>query len=45
MALTAQKRTLGVWANRAWTTVAGVVASMLLIALNAALLWLVLTGA
>lgn len=45
VALTAQKRTLGVWANRSWTTVAGVVASVLLIALNAALLWLVLTGA
>ncbi|UPL12792.1 Nramp family divalent metal transporter [Microbacterium sufflavum] len=45
VALTAQRRTLGVWANRAWTTIAGVVASVLLIALNAALLWLVLTGA
>lgn len=43
--LTAQRRTLGVWANRAWTTAAGVVASVLLIALNGALLWLVLTGA
>jgi manganese transport protein len=43
--LTAQRRTLGVWANRVWTTAAGVVASVLLIALNAALLWLVLTGA
>ncbi|WP_200838632.1 MULTISPECIES: Nramp family divalent metal transporter [Microbacterium] len=43
--LTAQRRTLGVWVNRVWTTVAGVVASVLLIALNAALLWLVLTGA
>ncbi|MBN6191812.1 Nramp family divalent metal transporter [Aneurinibacillus sp. BA2021] len=45
VALTAQRGTLGVWANRAWTTIAGVVASVLLIALNAALLWLVLTGA
>ncbi|MGX1583597.1 Nramp family divalent metal transporter [Microbacterium sp. NPDC055502] len=45
VALTAQRRTLGVWVNRAWTTIAGVVASVLLIALNAALLWLVLTGA
>ncbi|MEW2459165.1 Nramp family divalent metal transporter [Microbacterium sp. K41] len=45
VALTAQRRTLGMWANRAWTTIAGVVASVLLIALNAALLWLVLTGA
>jgi manganese transport protein len=42
--LTAQRRTLGVWANRVWTTAAGVIASMLLIALNGALLWLVLTG-
>jgi len=42
VALTAQRRTLGVYANRAWTTVAGVVASALLIALNGALLWLVL---
>ncbi|WEK61135.1 MAG: Nramp family divalent metal transporter [Candidatus Microbacterium colombiense] len=45
VALTAQRRTLGVWANRAWTTAAGIIASVLLIALNAALLWLVLTGA
>lgn len=45
VALTAQRRTLGVWANRIWTTAAGIVASVLLIALNAALLWLVLTGA
>ena len=42
VALTAQRRTLGVYANRAWTTVAGVVASALLIALNGTLLWLVL---
>jgi manganese transport protein len=28
-----------------WTTAAGIVASVLLIALNGALLWLVLTGA
>ncbi|WP_223585724.1 Nramp family divalent metal transporter [Microbacterium sp. OVT16B] len=45
VALTAQRRTLGPWANRVWTTVAGVAASVLLIALNGALLWLVLTGA
>ncbi|MGK3949674.1 Nramp family divalent metal transporter [Microbacterium sp. K2] len=45
IALTAQRRTLGVWANRAWTTAAGIIASVLLIALNGALLWLVLTGA
>ncbi|MFJ4175556.1 Nramp family divalent metal transporter [Microbacterium sp. NPDC089696] len=45
VALTAQRRTLGPWTNRAWTTAAGIVASVLLIALNGALLWLVLTGA
>ncbi|MDN3444753.1 Nramp family divalent metal transporter [Microbacterium sp. APC 3901] len=45
IALTAQRRTLGIWANRAWTTAAGIIASVLLIALNGALLWLVLTGA
>lgn len=45
VALTAQRRTLGAWTNRVWTTVAGIVASVLLIALNGALLWLVLTGA
>lgn len=45
VALTAQRRTLGPWANRVWTTAAGIVASVLLIALNGALLWLVLTGA
>lgn len=44
VALTAQRRTLGPWASRAWTTAAGIVASVLLIALNGALLWLVLTG-
>jgi manganese transport protein len=44
VALTAQRRTLGAYANRAWTTVAGVVASVLLIALNGALLWLLLTA-
>lgn len=45
VALTAQRRTLGAYANRRLTTVAGVIASVLLIALNGALLWLVLTGA
>ncbi|MFF5624383.1 Nramp family divalent metal transporter [Microbacterium sp. NPDC012755] len=45
VALTAQRRTLGPWANRVWTTAAGATASVLLIALNGALLWLVLTGA
>ncbi|ALX65826.1 Nramp family divalent metal transporter [Microbacterium sp. XT11] len=44
VALTAQTRTLGAWANRTGTTIAGVAASVLLIALNGALLWLVLTG-
>ncbi|PQZ54789.1 MULTISPECIES: Nramp family divalent metal transporter [unclassified Microbacterium] len=43
--LTAQRRTLGTWVNRRWTTAAGILASVLLIALNGALLWLVLTGA
>ncbi|MDF2561158.1 MAG: divalent metal cation transporter [Microbacterium sp.] len=43
--LTAQKRTLGAWVNRRWTTATGILASVLLIALNGALLWLVLTGA
>ena len=42
--LTAQRRTLGAWANTRLTTAAGIVASVLLIALNGALLWLVLTG-
>lgn len=43
--LTAQRRTLGAWVNRRRTTAAGILASVLLIALNGALLWLVLTGA
>ncbi|MGN8025436.1 Nramp family divalent metal transporter [Microbacterium sp. 22242] len=42
--LTAQRSTLGRHANRLWTTAAGVVAAALLIALNAVLLWLLLTG-
>ncbi|WP_307292312.1 Nramp family divalent metal transporter [Microbacterium natoriense] len=42
--LTAQRRTLGSYANRIWTTAAGIVASILLIALNGALLWLLATG-
>jgi manganese transport protein len=45
VALTARRRTLGRYANRPWTTVAGIVAATLLIALNAVLLWLLLTGA
>jgi manganese transport protein len=44
LALTARQRTLGRYANRLWTTIAGVVAAALLIALNAVLLWLLLTG-
>lgn len=44
VALTAQRRTLGAFTNRILTTVAGVIASVLLIALNATLLWLVTTG-
>ena len=44
VALTARRRTLGRYANRPWTTIAGIVAAALLIALNAALLWLLLTG-
>lgn len=44
VALTAQKRTLGEHANRRATTVLGIVCAVLLIALNAMLLWLVATG-
>lgn len=44
VALTARRRILGTYANRPWTTVAGIVAVTLLIALNAVLLWLLLTG-
>ena len=44
VALTARRRTLGRYANRLWTTVAGIIAVALLIALNAVLLWLLLTG-
>ncbi|MFI8595018.1 Nramp family divalent metal transporter [Microbacterium sp. NPDC078428] len=43
--LTAQRRTLGGYRNRAWTTAAGVAASVFLITLNGVLLWLVFTGA
>ncbi|MFF2631555.1 Nramp family divalent metal transporter [Microbacterium sp. NPDC058021] len=45
IALTAKREVLGAYRNRAWTTIAGVAASVFLIALNALLLWLVLTGA
>ncbi|WP_169583640.1 Nramp family divalent metal transporter [Microbacterium thalassium] len=44
VALTAKRDVLGGFRNRAVTTVAGVAASVFLIALNAILLWLVLTG-
>ena len=43
--LTAQRRTLGEYANRRLTTALGVVFAALLITLNAVLLWLVATGA
>ena len=45
VALTAKEDVLGRFRNRALTTIAGVAASVFLIALNAVLLWLVLTGA
>lgn len=45
VALTAQRRTLGQYANRRLTTILGIVFAVLLITLNAVLLWLVLTGA
>jgi manganese transport protein len=45
VALTAQRRTLGAFRNRWWTTALGVVCSAFLIALNGALLWLTFTGA
>jgi len=44
VALTARQRTLGRYANRPWTTIAGIIAAALLIALNAVLLWLLLSG-
>jgi manganese transport protein len=45
VALTARRDVMHGYRNRAWTTAAGVAASVFLIALNAALLWLVFTGA
>ncbi|HKP05877.1 MAG TPA: Nramp family divalent metal transporter [Microbacterium sp.] len=45
VALTANREVLGGYRNRVWTTIAGVAASMFLIALNGVLLYLVLTGA
>ncbi|MFG6503844.1 Nramp family divalent metal transporter [Microbacterium sp. P05] len=44
IALTAKREVLGPFRNRIATTVAGVAASVFLIALNAILLWLILTG-
>lgn len=44
VALTARRDVLGAHRNRWWTTLAGVAASVFLIALNALLLWLVLIG-
>ena len=44
VALTANRDVLGVFRNRVWTTIAGVAASVFLIALNGVLLFLVLTG-
>ncbi|GAA2869385.1 Nramp family divalent metal transporter [Microbacterium arabinogalactanolyticum] len=44
VALTAQRRTLGEHANRRLTTFLGILFSVLIIALNAVLLWLVATG-
>ncbi|MFB8146408.1 Nramp family divalent metal transporter [Microbacterium sp. NPDC056003] len=44
LALTAKSDVLGRFRNRALTTVAGIAASVFLIALNGILLWLVLTG-
>lgn len=44
VALTAKSEVLGRFRNRALTTAAGIAASVFLIALNAILLWLVLTG-
>lgn len=44
VAVTAKTEVLGRFRNRALTTAAGIAASVFLIALNAILLWLVLTG-
>ncbi|MEJ1154101.1 Nramp family divalent metal transporter [Microbacterium marmarense] len=45
VALTAQRNLLGAFRNRIITTIAGIAASLFLIALNAVLLWLLFTGA
>ncbi|WP_223848800.1 MULTISPECIES: Nramp family divalent metal transporter [Microbacterium] len=44
VSLTARRDVLGAHRNRWWTTVAGALASAFLVALNAVLLWLVLSG-
>lgn len=44
VALTARRDVLGAYRNRVLTTVAGVAASVFLVALNTVLLWLVFTG-
>ena len=43
--LTARADVLGAFRNRWWTTAAGVLAAIFLVALNGVLLWLVFTGA
>jgi len=45
VSLTANRDVLGAFRNRMWTTIAGIAASVFLIALNGVLLYLVLTGA
>lgn len=44
VALTAQADVLGGYRNRAWTTIAGILASVFLVTLNGLLLWLTLFG-
>lgn len=44
VALTAKRDLLGAYRNRAWTTAAGILASIFLVTLNGLLLWLTLFG-
>ncbi|MCK6079308.1 Nramp family divalent metal transporter [Microbacterium sp. EYE_5] len=44
VALTANRGLLGAYRNRAWTTAAGILASVFLVTLNGLLLWLTLFG-
>lgn len=44
VALTAKADVLGAYRNRAWTTIAGILASVFLVTLNGLLLWLTLFG-